>query len=147
MQDVAATAHRRGYQTAIETGEAAAMRQRQSQKIAVGELLMTKQSVDVEARLVEQANVIGPEGMAPLLPETPKHACHNRRGTRHIGISRMTDDAQDVVLCDRAGCPPSPLVAANHPCTRSWLTWVGSISATSTLTSSKNVKEPRRATR
>jgi hypothetical protein len=105
MQPALTARHRRMYETSVEAGKAAAVRNGQRKQVAVGHLLVAQQPTDFDTRGVQQTDVVGPKNMPAPLPQPSRHASDNGRRSRRVGIPRMSNNAQHRILCDGTGCP------------------------------------------
>lgn len=91
--------------TAVERGELAAVGYGEGEKVAVRDLAGGRETVVSESCLVEHADVVGPELVARIVDETRQQLGYDGRSAGRIGVSRISNNANESVFSERTSRP------------------------------------------
>jgi hypothetical protein len=89
----------------IESSQLALMRVSQRQQITVGDVRRVEKTRRVQVFAVQRRYIVRPEGMSGQFSKRSQQIGHSRGRAGRIRISRMADDAQNSVFCQRTRGP------------------------------------------
>ena len=97
--------HRVCDQTLVERRQLSAARDGECEQITVSHLRGIEKTTSIKALLIKKGDLVRPEFMAGQSPQGCQQLCNCSGSARRVRVSGITYDAQETILCERAGCP------------------------------------------